>query len=61
MMQNFIAEAANAAQNASSAPAGQGYNPYPNHTAAYPSQPPTTTGHAPGGDYGSVYGSNYGY
>lgn len=60
MTQNFIADAANAAQNTPAAP-GQGYNPYPNNGPAYLSQPPDGTGHAPSGDYGSVYGNTYGY
>lgn len=59
MMQNSIADAANAAQNVPAAP-GQGYNPYPNHGASYLPHQQDGAGHAPAGDYGSVYG-NYGY
>ncbi|KAI7726529.1 hypothetical protein M8C21_016219 [Ambrosia artemisiifolia] len=65
LIQNFVAEAATAAQNSTAPPPAQGsYNPYPGHApAAYPSQPPPTA-HAPppAADYGgSVYGGNYGY
>lgn len=59
MLQNSIAQAANAAQNAPAVP-GQGYNPYPNHGPGYLPQQQDGAGHAPAGDYGSVYG-NYGY
>ncbi|KAK2970172.1 hypothetical protein RJ640_019640, partial [Escallonia rubra] len=58
---NSIAEVASAAQNPAAAPPGQGYNPYPGQGPMYASQPSNTGGHAPAGDYGSVYGTNYGY
>ncbi|KAF5820612.1 putative K domain-containing protein [Helianthus annuus] len=64
LIQNFVAEAATAAQNSTAQPPAQGsYNPYPGHAPAYPSQPPPAA-HAPppAADYGgSVYGGNYGY
>ncbi|CAH1438570.1 unnamed protein product [Lactuca virosa] len=65
LIQNFVAEAATAAQNSASAPPpAQAYNPYPGHAPppAYASQPPPT-GHAPpAAEYGGpVYGGNYGY
>ncbi|KAK3036861.1 hypothetical protein RJ639_031479 [Escallonia herrerae] len=59
--QNSIAEVASAAQNPAAAPPGQGYNSYPGQGPMYGSQPSNTGGHAPAGDYGSVYGTNYGY
>ncbi|CAK9150043.1 unnamed protein product [Ilex paraguariensis] len=62
--QNFIADAASAAQNPAGGPPGQGYNSYPSHVPVYASPPSNATGHtghAPAGDYGSVYGANYGY
>ncbi|KAF5782392.1 putative K domain-containing protein [Helianthus annuus] len=55
LIQNFVAEAATAAQNSTAQPPTQGgYNaPYP---GGYQSQPPPTA------DYGgAVYGGNYGY
>ncbi|XP_059625981.1 flowering locus K homology domain-like isoform X2 [Cornus florida] len=64
LIQNFIAEAASTAQNPTGAPTGQGYNTYPGHGPVYgspPSNPSGHPGHAPTGDYGSVYGTNYGY
>ncbi|XP_024974635.1 flowering locus K homology domain-like [Cynara cardunculus var. scolymus] len=62
LIQNFVAEAATAAQNSAGPPPSQGYNPYPGHAPAYPSQPPPA-GHAPAAaDYGGpVYGGSYGY
>ncbi|CAI9288493.1 unnamed protein product [Lactuca saligna] len=65
LIQNFVAEAATAAQNSASAPPpAQAYNQYPGHAPppAYVSQPPPT-GHAPpAAEYGGpVYGGNYGY
>lgn len=64
MVQNFIADAANNSQNPAGGPPGQGYNPYSSHGPVYGSSAPNATGHAghaPPGDYGSVYGSSYGY
>nr|XP_043637124.1 flowering locus K homology domain-like [Erigeron canadensis] len=62
LIQNFIAEAATAAQNQTGPPASQGYNPYPGQVPSYPSQP-APPGHAPAaGDYSNaVYGGSYGY
>ncbi|XP_076945969.1 flowering locus K homology domain-like [Bidens hawaiensis] len=61
LIQNFVAEAATAAQNATVAPPAQGgYNaPYP---GGYQSQPPPATHAPPAAEYGgAVYGGNYGY
>ncbi|KAM0054088.1 putative K domain-containing protein [Helianthus debilis subsp. tardiflorus] len=62
LIQNFIADAATAAQNPTVPPSSQAYNPYPGQAPSYPTQP-APPGHAPAaGDYGStVYGGNYGY
>ncbi|CAI9107689.1 OLC1v1007105C4 [Oldenlandia corymbosa var. corymbosa] len=61
LIQNVIAEAAAAAQNTTSGPPGQGYNPY-QYGAMYGATPSNAGGH-PGhgqaGDHTSVYG--YGY
>ncbi|XP_027095513.2 flowering locus K homology domain-like isoform X1 [Coffea eugenioides] len=62
LIQNSIAEAATA-QNSASGPPGQVYNPYA-HGTLYASPPSNTsghTGHAPAGDYSSMYGASYGY
>lgn len=66
LIQNFVAEAATAAQNATAAQQpqpNQAYNPYPGHAPpAYPSQPPPAAHAPPGADYGGpVYGGSYGY
>ncbi|KAI3787799.1 hypothetical protein L2E82_00237 [Cichorium intybus] len=63
LIQNFIAEAATAAQNSATAPPPtQAYNPYPGHAPAYPSQPPPAGHVAAAPEYGGpVYGGNYGY
>ena len=64
MLQNFVADAANATQNLTGGPPGQGYNSYHPNGPVYGSPPSGATGHtghAPAGDYGSVYGTNYGY
>ncbi|XP_071715701.1 flowering locus K homology domain-like isoform X2 [Rutidosis leptorrhynchoides] len=64
LIQNFIADAATAAQNSAAAPPStQGYNPYPGQVPGYPTQP-APPGHAPAaatGDYSNMYGGNYGY
>ncbi|GAA0145098.1 RNA metabolism protein [Lithospermum erythrorhizon] len=64
-IQTFITEAANNAQYTAGGPPGQGYNPYPSDVpSSYGSVAPNSTGlanNAPSGDYGSVYGSSYGY
>ncbi|KAG9153975.1 hypothetical protein Leryth_000498 [Lithospermum erythrorhizon] len=60
-IQTCITEAANNAQNAVGGPPGQGYNPYPSQGPLYGSTAPDSTAQPPSGDYGSVYGSNYGY
>ncbi|KAL5068122.1 hypothetical protein RYX36_019009 [Vicia faba] len=65
LVQNFMAEAANAAAAAAQDHMGgsvnQGYNSYPTNAPVYASPPPGAAGHAPSADYGSVYGTNYGY
>ncbi|KAI3742641.1 hypothetical protein L1987_60333 [Smallanthus sonchifolius] len=63
LIQNFVAEAATAAQNSTAPPPTQGgYNPYPGHAPTYQSQPPPATHAPPAADYGgAVYGGNYGY
>ncbi|XP_057964671.1 flowering locus K homology domain-like [Malania oleifera] len=70
LIQNVMAEAANSMQNPTTgpnAPAGdynQGYNAFSAHGSMYSSPPSSAAnhvGHAPTGDYGSVYGTNYGY
>lgn len=66
MIQNFVAEAASAAQNSTAQPPTQsqgGYNaPYPGHAPAYQSQLSAATHAPPAADYGgAVYGGNYGY
>ncbi|XP_071738198.1 flowering locus K homology domain-like [Rutidosis leptorrhynchoides] len=62
LIQNFIADAATAAQNSAAAPPStQGYNPYPGTVASYPTQP-APPGHAPAaGDYSNTMYGNYGY
>ncbi|XP_052169933.1 flowering locus K homology domain-like [Diospyros lotus] len=62
LIQNSMAEAASTTQNPAAPPASQAYN-YPGHGPVYaspPSNPGGHPGHAPA-DYGSVYGTNYGY
>ncbi|KAI3682664.1 hypothetical protein L1987_82811 [Smallanthus sonchifolius] len=63
LIQNFVAEAATAAQNSTAPPPAQGgYNPYPGHAPDYPSQPPPAAHGPPAAEYGGpVYGGNYGY
>lgn len=67
-MQNFMAEAASAAQDHNHMGGGsinQGYNNYPTNAHVYASPPTSAGGHAghapPSADYGPVYGANYGY
>nr|GEW25798.1 hypothetical protein [Tanacetum cinerariifolium] len=53
---NFVAVAR---QNQDAPPSGQGYNTYPDHASAYPSQqPPAAHAPTPAADYGGrpVYG-----
>ena len=65
LMQNFMAEAASAAQDHMGGSVSQGYSAYPTTAPVY--APPTSagggghTGHAPSADYGPLYGTNYGY
>ncbi|MED6122693.1 hypothetical protein PIB30_042173 [Stylosanthes scabra] len=64
LVQNFMAEAASAAQDHMGGSINQGYNSYPTNASVYASSPSSAgahTGHAPAADYGSVYGTNYGY
>ncbi|KAL2507795.1 Floweringlogy domain [Forsythia ovata] len=65
LIQNSLADAASGgAQNAGGGLPVQGYNPYPSHGPVYTSPSGNAVGqagHAPGGDYGSLYGSSYGY
>lgn len=58
MVQNSIADAASSMQNTAAGPPSQGYNPY-SQGPVYTSS--SGTGHTPAGDYGSIYGSSYGY
>ncbi|OIV91355.1 hypothetical protein TanjilG_01973 [Lupinus angustifolius] len=64
LVQNFMAEAANAAsaqQDHMGGTVNQGYNAYPTNAPVYQSPPANASAHAPSADYGSVYGTNYGY
>lgn len=64
LMQNSVAEAASATQDQVGGSVGQGYNAYPTNAPVYASLPSGAgdhTGHAPSADYGSMYGTNYGY
>ncbi|WJX12045.1 hypothetical protein P8452_02584 [Trifolium repens] len=65
LVQNFMAEAANAAAVAAQDHMGgsvnQGYNSYPTNAPVYASPQSNAAGHAPSADYGPVYGTNYGY
>ncbi|CAL0316117.1 unnamed protein product [Lupinus luteus] len=66
LVQNFMAEAASAAsqQEHMGGSINQGYNAYPTNAPVYQSPPSNASGHtshAPSADYGSVYGTNYGY
>ncbi|KAJ7977291.1 flowering locus K-likey domain-like [Quillaja saponaria] len=63
LVQNFMAEAASSTQEHMGS-IGQGYNSYPANAPVYASPPSSTgghVGHAPGADYGPIYGSSYGY
>ncbi|XP_047316048.1 flowering locus K homology domain-like [Impatiens glandulifera] len=60
LIHNVIAEVAAAEpQNPAGAPTGQGYNGYPNYDHNY--GPSSNAGHPPPAEYGSVYGTDYGY
>ncbi|XP_009622406.1 flowering locus K homology domain-like isoform X2 [Nicotiana tomentosiformis] len=59
LVQNSIADAASSMQNTAAGPPSQGYNPY-SQGPVYNSSS-SSTGHTPGADYGSIYGSSYGY
>lgn len=66
LVQNFMAEAANAvaaaqAQDHMGGTVNQGYNSYPTNAPVYASPQSGAAGHAQPADYGSVYGTNYGY
>ncbi|XP_061356824.1 flowering locus K homology domain-like isoform X2 [Gastrolobium bilobum] len=64
LVQNFMAEAASAAQDHMGGSINQGYNSYPSNAPVYASPPSSAgghTGHMPSADYGPVYGTNYGY
>ena len=64
LMQNFMAEAASAAQDHMGGSINQGYSSYPTNAPVYASPPSSAAGHpghAPSADYGPVYGTNYGY
>ncbi|KAJ1417522.1 K-like proteiny domain [Sesbania bispinosa] len=64
LVQNFMAEAASAAQDHMGGSINQGYNSYPTNAPVYASPPSSAgghAGHAPSADYGPVYGTNYGY
>ncbi|KAK4366051.1 hypothetical protein RND71_013931 [Anisodus tanguticus] len=55
----ILADATSSMQNIAAGPPSQGYNPYsqgPVYTSASGG-----TGHPSAADYGSVYGSSYGY
>ncbi|PHU22699.1 Flowering locus K -like proteiny domain, partial [Capsicum chinense] len=59
LFQNSLADATSSMQNTAAGPPSQGYNPYsqgPGYTS-----PLGGTGHPSAADYGSVYGSSYGY
>ncbi|KAL0459440.1 UNVERIFIED_CONTAM: Flowering locus K homology domain [Sesamum latifolium] len=61
---NSIADAVTSAQNTAGGPPSQGYNPYAPQGPVYGSSTSNTAGqagHAPNGDYGSMYGASYGY
>lgn len=59
MVQNSLADAASSMQNTAAGPPSQGYNPY-SQGPVYTS-PSGGTGHPSAADYGSIYGSSYGY
>ncbi|KAK4383454.1 Flowering locus K homology domain [Sesamum angolense] len=61
LIQNSIADAVTSAQNTAGGPPSQGYNPYAPQGPVYGSSSSNTAGHAPNGDYGSMYGTSYGY
>ena len=64
MIQNFMAEAAGSTQDHMGGSINQGYNAYPPANApVYSSAPSGASAHAGSApaDYGTVYGSNYGY
>ncbi|KAI4301146.1 hypothetical protein L6164_034456 [Bauhinia variegata] len=63
LVQNFMVEAANSAPDPMGGSISQGYNSYPINAPVYASPPSNAGGHAAHAptDYGSVYGTNYGY
>ncbi|XP_073051329.1 flowering locus K homology domain-like [Primulina eburnea] len=63
LIQNSIAEAVTNAQNPAGVP-NHGYNSYSSHGPVYSSPLSNAAGqagHAPTGEYGSIYGASYGY
>ncbi|KAL3328546.1 hypothetical protein AABB24_035936 [Solanum stoloniferum] len=59
LIQNSVADAASSMQNTAVGPPSQGYYPH-SQGPVYPS-PSGDPGHPSGDDYGSMYGSGYGY
>ncbi|XP_042991922.1 flowering locus K homology domain isoform X1 [Carya illinoinensis] len=61
LIQNFMADAGAPTQAQTGGTTDPGYNSYPPHGSVYASPPPNSghSGHT--GNYGSVYGTNYGY
>lgn len=59
MVQNSVADAASSMHNTAAGPPSQGYNPH-SQGPLYPSLS-GGPGHPSGADYGSMYGSSYGY
>ncbi|MBA0741597.1 hypothetical protein Gogos_014734 [Gossypium gossypioides] len=62
LIQNFIAEAASAIQSLPGGSISEEYSPYPVHAPLYASSDANGhVSHAPVIDYGSIYGTGYGY
>ncbi|KZV24786.1 KH domain-containing protein-like [Dorcoceras hygrometricum] len=64
LIQNSIAEVVANAQNPAGGPPNHGYNSYSSHGPVYSSPPSNAAGqagHTPAGEYGSMYGTSYGY
>ncbi|KAK4418360.1 Flowering locus K homology domain [Sesamum alatum] len=62
LIQNSIGDAVTSAQNTAGGPPSQGYNPYASQGyGSSTSNAAGQAGHAPNGDYGSLYGASYGY
>ncbi|CAN4093565.1 unnamed protein product [Withania somnifera] len=60
LIQNSLADATSSMQNTAAGPPSPGYNPY-SQGPVYTSPPSGGTGHPSAADYGSIYGSSYGY